>query len=319
MKKNVYQIINTIVFLLFSGLTLTSCKESDEPAVSINIPAADEECCNAEETFLAYTFLNNGYLKEITSLRDTIDGKYALGVYSKGGNLHAGYNDIYFALTKIANQGFVRDFSITEISPVMTMTAMGMKHATPTVTESVLYDATFPAVQHAWISFVMSSSDKGFWELSYKVTTQNHSVTHNGSVINVNPNAAGQEWLKSFKYQDVTYYLSLVNPGEFQTGINTIYAYVSEQNADKAKPWEVSAQEFTIEIIPTMPDMGNHSSPDNVALKKQESGIYEGKLNLTMTGLWDIHLVVKDKDGSIVAGGENNDSGYSSLYWSVTI
>ena len=266
-----------------------------------------------------HSFLNNGYLKEITSLRDTIDGKYALGVYSRGGNLHAGYNDIYFALTKIANQGFVRDFSITEISPVMTMTAMGMKHATPTVTESVLYDATFPAVQHAWISFVMSSSDKGFWELSYKVTTQNHSVTHNGSVINVNPNAAGQEWLKSFKYQDVTYYLSLVNPGEFQTGINTIYAYVSEQNADKAKPWEVSAQEFTIEIIPTMPDMGNHSSPDNVALKKQESGIYEGKLNLTMTGLWDIHLVVKDKDGSIVAGGENNDSGYSSLYWSVTI
>ena len=185
MKKNVYQIINTIVFLLFSGLTLTSCKESDEPAVSINIPAADEECCNAEETFLAY------------SLRDTIDGKYALGVYSRGGNLHAGYNDIYFALTKIANQGFVRDFSITEISPVMTMAAMGMKHATPTVTESVLYDATFPAVQHAWISFVMSSSDKGFWELSYKVTTQNHSVTHNGSVIYVNPNAAGQEWLKS--------------------------------------------------------------------------------------------------------------------------
>ena len=33
--------------------------------VVINIPDTDEECCNAEETFLAYSFLNNGYVKEL--------------------------------------------------------------------------------------------------------------------------------------------------------------------------------------------------------------------------------------------------------------
>ena len=232
MEKRVFTRISAIVFWLFSGFALTACGGSDDPVAPINIPTEDDECCNAEETFLAYTFLHNGYLKEIESLRDTIDEKYALSVYSRGGKLHAGYNDVFFALTKISNQGFVRDFSVTEISPVMTMTEKGMKHSTPTATESSLYDETFPAVQHAWISFVMSSSNMGYWELGYKATTQNKTVAHTGSVIEVSANATGQEWIKSFKYQDVNYYLSLVNPNAFQTGINTIQAYVSQQNAE---------------------------------------------------------------------------------------
>lgn len=319
MKKDTYFIISAVVISLVASLTLSSCGSSDAEVVSINLPAPDEECCNAEETFLAYTFLNNGYLKEIVTLRDTIDNKYALRAYSRGGKLHVGYNDIYFALTKIATQGFVRDFKITEIAPLMTMTEKNMYHSTPTATESVLYDETFPAVQHAWISFVMASDAAGFWELAYKATTQNRSVTHEKSKIEVAPNATEQEWLKSFKYQNVTYHLSLVNPQEFQTGVNAIYAYVTEQNADKAKPWQVTNTEFVIELTPTMPDMGDHSSPDNQPLTRQESGIYEGQLNLTMTGSWNLHLVVKDKEGNIVAGGENDDSGYSNLYWSIIL
>ena len=315
MEKRVFTRISAIVFWLFSGFALTACGGSDDPVVPINIPTEDDECCNAEETFLAYTFLHNGYLKEIESLRDTIDEKYALSVYSRGGKLHAGYNDVFFALTKISNQGFVRDFSVTEISPVMTMTEKGMKHSTPTATESSLYDETFPAVQHAWISFVMSSSSMGYWELGYKATTQNKTVAHTGSVIEVSANATGQEWIKSFKYQDVNYYLSLVNPNDFQTGINTIQAYVSQQNAEKAKPWPLADQEFTIDIYPTMPDMGNHTSPNNEPLTLQNDGSYQGKLNLTMTGIWDIHLHVKDAAGKTVAGGEL----LSDLYWTISI
>lgn len=94
-------------------------------------------------------------------------------------------------------------------------------------------------------------------------------MTHEKSKIEVAPNATEQEWLKSFKYQNVTYHLSLVNPQEFQTGVNAIYAYVTEQNADKAKPWQVTNTEFVIELTPTMPDMGDHSSPDNQPLTRQ--------------------------------------------------
>ena len=74
-----------------------------------------------------------------------------------------------------------------------------------------------------------------------------------------------------------------------------------------------------MEIDPRMPDMGNHTSPDNTPLVKQQDGSYQGTINLTMTGLWRIHLTVKDAKGNVVAGGDNLSDGFSSLYWDVTI
>ena len=322
MKKH---LLNPFLLAVSAVILLTGCGSSSDDngtgnGPDIIIPNEDDsECCNAEETFLAYAFLNNGFVKEITELRDTIADKYELKVYSAGGKLHVGYNDLYFALIKISSQGYVRDFNISDINPVMTMTKMGMQHSTPTATEAVLYDPTYPAVRRAWVSFLMSSNDSGFWELSYKASSQNQSITHSASIINVDDLASGLSWLKSFKVGDNTYYLSLVNPNNLQTGINTIQAYVSKQSADKTMPYLPADETFTIEITPTMPDMGDHSSPNNEPLILQESGIYEGKLNLSMTGLWNIHLVVKDKDGNIVAGADNDTSGYSSLYWTITI
>ena len=300
---------------LFSVSIFSSCSSSEEDSpVNITIPT-DVECCNAEETFLAYTFLNNSYVKEIPSLRDTIGGKYAVSVYSANGKLHLGYNDLFFAVTKISNQGYVRNFTVTDITPIMTMTAMGMKHSTPAITVSKVYDETFPAVHRAWVSYVMSTSDKGYWELSYKISTNGQSTVHAPSQITVDALAQGQTWLKSFKYNDTTYYLTLVNPKDYQTGINTIEAYISRQGTDKEVPYALSEDKFTIEIYPTMPDMGNHTSPDNKALTLQGDGSYKGQLNLTMTGTWDIHLHIKDADGNTVAGGE----GLSDLYWTVSI
>lgn len=126
MKKQLFNLFISTVTLL-----ITACGGSSdngtENGPDIIIPNEDDsECCNAEETFLAYAFLNNGFVKEITELRDTIADKYELKVYSAGGKLHVGYNDLYFALIKISSQGYVRDFNISDITPVMTMTKMGM-------------------------------------------------------------------------------------------------------------------------------------------------------------------------------------------------
>ena len=96
---------------------------------------------------------------------------------------------------------------------------------------------------------------------------------------------------------------------------NDIVAYVSKKNAKATEPYQVAAETFTIDIDPRMPDMGNHTSPDNTSLVKQADGSYKGSINLTMTGLWRIHLTVKDAEGNIVAGGGD----LSSLYWDVTI
>jgi uncharacterized protein (TIGR02452 family) len=132
-------------------------------------------------------------------------------------------------------------------------------------------------------------------------------------VVNALPD--GQTWLKSFKVGDATYYLSLVNPLDFKTGTNTITAYVSKKSEKATVPYALASETFTIDIDPRMPDMGNHTSPDNTPLTKQADGSYAGTINLTMTGLWRIHLTVRDAEGNVVAGGEE----LSSLYWDVTI
>ena len=68
-----------------------------------------------------------------------------------------------------------------------------------------------------------------------------------------------------------------------------------------------------------MPYMGNHTSPDTTPLFKPKDGSYTGNINLTMTGLWRIHLTVRDAEGNIVAGGDDLKDGFSSLYWDVTL
>ena len=132
----------------------------------------------------------------------------------------------------------------------------------------------------------------------------------------VNDLPEGQAWLKSFKVGNDTYFISLVNPNDWKTGSNKIQAYISKKSNPITTPYALATETFTVEIDPRMPDMGNHTSPDNTPLVKQKDGSYQGNVNLTMTGLWRIHFTVKDDKGNVVAGGEE---GLSSLYWDVTI
>lgn len=125
--------------------------------------------------------------------------------------------------------------------------------------------------------------------------------------------------LRGFKQGDDTYYLTLANVEEWQTGSNTITAYVSKKGSVATVGYAIATEQFTIDIVPTMPDMGNHTSPDNTPLTRQQDGSHQGTINLTMTGLWRIHLTVRDAGGNIVAGGDDLSDGYSSLYWEVTI
>ena len=90
---------------------------------------------------------------------------------------------------------------------------------------------------------------------------------------------------------------------------------MSKKSHPITTPYALATETFTVDIDPRMPDMGNHTSPNNTPLVKQEDGSYQGTINLTMTGLWRIHLKVKDNEGNVVAGGEEG----STLFWDVTI
>ena len=301
---------------------LASCNSNDDfGSQAIEIPGitidGDIDCCSAEEALQVYRFLQT--VKIIPELSTTIDDKYDIFAYSRNGSFHTGYNEIFFVATKKKNGNYIKNFDITGLTPLMLMVKMNMKHSTPVGGSVETFNKDYLAVKRGWISFVMNTSEAGSWTLGYNVNVLGANGGIEAADIIVDALPEGQQWLKSFKADNNNYYLSLVNPSDWKTGKNTITAYVSKKNTPATTPYGLAPEQFVIEIDPRMPDMGNHTSPDNVALTKQADGSYQGTVNLTMTGRWRIHLIVKDAQGNIVAGGDDLSDGYSSLYWEVTI
>ena len=299
------------------GTTMTSCNSNDDfgnqdieiPGITID---GDVDCCSAEEALQVYRFLQT--VKIIPELSTIVDGQYNVFAYARNASFHTGYNEVFFVATKKKNGNYIKNFDVTGLTPLMLMTKMNMKHSTPVGNSVASFNDDYQAVKRGWVSFVMSSSDGGSWTLGYDVSV----LGSNGRVetaVTVNALPDGQVWLKSFKVGDDTFFLSLVNPTDWKTGTNNIKAYVSKKSNPITTPYALATETFTVDIDPRMPDMGNHTSPNNTSLVKQEDGSYQGTINLTMTGLWRIHLKVKDSEGNIVAGGEEG----STLFWDVTI
>ena len=315
--------VTRLFFAAVVLIGLTSCNSNDDLGTQaigipgITIDESDADCCSAEEALAVYNFLQT--VKPIEGLELKVDGQYIVKVYSRTGTLHTGYNDLYFVATKASSGNYIKFLDITNLTPLMFMSKMNMYHSTPTSGEIGVIDINLAAVKHGWVSFLMNTSEAGSWTLAFDAEVLKKKGSFKATSITVDALPEGQQWLKNFKVGDQTFFLSLVNPTDWQTGKNTITAYVSQKSNPITTPYALAQEQFTIEIDPRMPDMGNHTSPDNVALTKQADGSYQGSINLTMTGRWRIHLAVKDAQGNVVAGGDDLADGYSSLYWEVTI
>lgn len=310
------------VLAVLLGTAITSCNSNDDlGSQDIEIPGVtidgDIDCCSAEEALQVYNFLQT--VKIIPELSTVVDGKYNVFAYSKNGSFHTGYNELFFVATKKSSGNYIKNFDIKNLTPLMLMTKMQMQHSTPVSAGFQSFNDNYLAVKGGWVSFLMNSSDNGSWTLSYDVDVLGATGGVEAQPITVDALPDGQSWLKSFKVGDETFVLSLVNPTAWQTGSNSITAYVSKKSNPMTLPYALATEQLTIDIDPRMPDMGHHTSPDNTPLTRQADGSYQGTINLTMTGLWRIHLTVKDRQGNIVAGGDDLSDGYSSLYWDVTI
>ena len=317
--------LKNLIWIVTLTAFLTSCNSNDDDGFqAIEIPGitfdGDIDCCTAEEALQVYNFLQTVTI--IPELTAEVAGKYYVSVYTKSGKFHTGYNDIYFVATKKQNGNYVKDFQVTTLAPLMTMNmgGMPMRHSTPTSAGTRIFDYSYLALRSGWVSFLMNSTEKDTWELSYDIQVLGETASVVGVPITVDALPEGQAWIKSFKIGDKSFVISLVNPQFWQTGENEIVAYLSERSNPMTEPFPLSTDKFTIDIDPRMPDMGNHTSPNNKSLERQADGSYKGVINLTMTGLWRIHLTVKDAEGNTVyGGGEFDEDGFSPLFWDVTI
>ena len=295
------------VIVLFLGVLFSACSGSgNDENVPINIPTGDDDvCCSQDDEILISQIL--AAYNEVTGLSRQSAGDYTVKVYARTATLQVGYNDIYFTVEKTGSGRHVKDFTVSDLSPLMDMGMM--KHSTP-IANKLDQIENFP-IYHTWVAPLMA----GEWTLSFNYRIKDLKGTFSGGTITIEPTPNEQVWIKSFKWNDVTYYLTLAQPQDLKTGVNPLRAYISKKGDDGTLPYLPASETFTIDIYPTMPDMGNHTSPNNEPLIRQEDGSYKGQLNLTMTGVWDIHLHVKDAAGNTVAGGEE----LSDLYWTISI
>lgn len=298
---------------------LVACSASDDNAdIDINY-IEDEECCSLDQEEQTLLYLDD--LHELTLAETFTVDRFEVKLYTKGVELRAGYNDLYFTVEKPRTGRHVKDVTFTDVTPLMTMAAMNnMQHSTPV--GSLKQVTGWIPVFHTWVSFLMPTDVEGgnTWDLSFHYRIQELEGDFTATDLPVAALSTDDAVVKSFKAGNQTYFLTLANPTELKTGVNEVTAYISQKPSDLKTPYPAAKEHFTIEVTPTMPDMGNHTSPNNVPLTYNTSrGAYVGQVNLTMTGRWNLHLVVKDSEGNIVAGDTTDDSGASALYWSIQI
>jgi hypothetical protein len=138
-----------------------------------------------------------------------------------------------------------------------------------------------------------------------------------GAVIDGGADMGNTRWIKQFAVGKKAYFVTFSSK-QLENGINSLQATIYLENMQ-------SVTGYKIEIDPRMPDMENHSSPNNKPLEwNVEKSVYEGTLNITMTVWWRLNLKIYNEAGSLiggsdVVGADFENGGSSTIYWDIEI
>ena len=290
MESTILHFKNTFIIILSFTLFLVSCEKKEEDK----------------------TLTPNDEVAGLQKVDTLIKGDYTFYIYKKDtGNFVVGYNEVYIQLKNNVTGLYVEDANLSW-TPLMHMGTIS--HACPYSSISKLSNTK--TLYKGYFVFIMASDDTDYWEITYNYVEGNDTLAQ---VVN-QPKvvlSTGLTRYKSFKGSDnAYYYLALIDPTDPQVGTNDITACIYKRiDLYTFNP----VQNYTIEVDPRMPDMGNHTSPNNVSLTYNTvSEIYKGKLNLTMTGYWKVNLIVRDSNNTILKGDSiTSTTTASSIYFEI--
>lgn len=283
--------MKTIKFLfvavLFS-IAFTSCTdENDDPIIM------------AEENPLA----------EYNMLTALKANGHDIEVYSEQSQFTIGYNELFFRIKDEAADSYVSDAVIT-MMPIMHMTEM--MHSCPKSAISKTDDAS---VYKGFAVFQMPGNADEYWDLGLEYSIGDQTFEANER-IEVKLPVDGKQRVSSFMGADDARYIVAMMPMTPEVAVNDFSAMVFKMENMMMFP---AVADYTISIDPRMPSMGNHSSPNNEDLTYDAgSGMYKGKLSLTMTGYWKINLKLMNASDEVLKGEditEENES--SSLFFEI--
>jgi hypothetical protein len=274
---------SSIILLLSAALLLFSCNKDDSGPDSIDELA--------------------GLLK-VTELDAT---SYAVEVYTPNGKFLLGHNHVFLRIREKASGNFLTDAEPTWL-PMMRMTMHS--HSAPySSLEKIEGKASLFGGE---IVFQMPGNETEPWDLkvTFKIGDTEYEAQSDILVEN-SPNRR----LITFTGADSTrYIMALIEPASPKVAINDLVIGVYKRESMMSFP---KVEGFRVAFDPRMPDMGNHSSPNNEQpVYASNTGYYQGKISLTMTGYWRINLMLYNAADEWLGGQViSEETEGSSLYF----
>jgi hypothetical protein len=248
-------------------------------------------------------------LAGLTKLKEISNTTHTIELYKHMGGLEQGFNEIALKIKDKTSNQYITNATVSW-TPLMHMTMM--THSCPK--SPVTKVSAEGSVYEGYIVFQMAQNATEYWDLKidYTINGTAYTVT---SVIDVP--ASAKQRVTSFTGSDnVKYIAAYVDPHHPKVGINDMVAGVWKMQDMMTFP---VVDNYKLKIDPRMPSMGNHSSPNNVDLTQIATGdLYNGKLSLTMTGLWKINLKLENASGTVLKGETITDAvPASSIYFEI--
>lgn len=244
----------------------------------------------------------------LLKVQEFSNSNYTVEVYTSTGVFKMGYNDVYLRLRENTTGTYKNDVTFSWV-PLMNMTSMS--HSCPS--SAVAKVAGKETLYKGYLIFQMPENATEHWQLSISY----HTGIENDIVF-------GQISVPASIYKEVSvftgsdskkYILALIQPQNPVVAINNITLGLFTMESMTAFP---PVANYSFELDPRMPDMGNHSSPNNEnPVYSFSSNFYQGKLSLTMTGKWKLNLIVKNSFGETIKGEPVSGTSDSSLYLEV--
>ena len=272
--------IKFLMLLAFSFVLLHSCSSDDNDKIPPVVRSSMK---------LVQSFNENNHVIE---------------VYSTHKNFMVGYNPIEVMIKDASTNEYFSNIEVSDFMPMLHMP--NMMHSCP---KSEMFDKK-EGIASGFAVFIMPGNKEMPWKLSFTYKVNDNTYKISDKEINVtNPDRA--MLAKGNKY-----FLAYIEPTNPIVGINSITTKVYKMESMISFP---EVKNYKILLDPRMPGMGNHSSPNNQPLTYDaNTGLYNGKVNFSMTGYWKLNLQLQNEKGEVVAGNAIDDKKDSSnLYWEI--
>lgn len=261
-----------MLLMIAISIITSSCKKTPQPDTGNN---------HTNQTTTALTKLGETYI---------LGAKTKAIVYSSG-EIKTGYNTIYVSLYDSIDGSSLSNGHL-EVMPIMNDGLMYHSAPVENTEDSIATNGIFKCA----VIFTMAGSSSE-WSLNLMFHNHKNNLEGTGNlgvaVTDSSPSSCINTILAADSNRSVI--ICLREPKSPVVGVNDFELVIYE----KLSMMEFSPlNNYIVEIDPEMPSMG-HGSPNNVNPIVTGNGHYNGKVNFTMTGQWNIKLNIS-KNGSLI-------------------